>query len=114
MKIVELCVIFKILKICHIPPLPPPPIFAAPGQKNPPYLTKSGGNPPRLATLVHPETLRSVGVIFSKFLQSALFSKIHSYVARVFKKRISSLEMDYFSILVYQYAYMEYIRDPRN
>ena len=62
----------------------------------------------------HPETSRSVGVIFSKFLQSALFSKIHSYVAPVFQKRISSLKMDYFSILVYQYADMEYIRDPRN
>ena len=53
-------------------------------------------------------------MIFSQFLQSAIFSKIHSYVARVFKKRISSLKMDYFTILVYQYAYMEYIRDPRN
>ena len=47
---------------------------------------------------------------FSKFLQSALFSKIHSYVAPVFQKRISSLKMDYFSILVYQYANIEDIR----
>ena len=62
----------------------------------------------------HPEPGRSVGVNFSKFLQSALFSKIHSYVAPVFQKRISSLKMDYFSILVYQYANIEYIRDPRN
>ena len=58
--------------------------------------------------------LAPVGVIFSKILQSALFSKIYSYVAHVFQKRISSLKMDYFSLLVYQYAEMEYIRDPRN
>ena len=67
-----------------------------------------------IASLIHPKTSRSVGVIFSKFLQSASFSKIHSYVARVFKKRIFSVKIDYFSLLVYQYAYMEYIRDPKN
>ena len=62
----------------------------------------------------HPKTSRSVGVIFSKFLQSALFSKIHSYVAHVFQKRISSLKNDCFLTLVYQNAYIEYIHDLRN
>ena len=62
----------------------------------------------------HPELGRSVGVIFSKFLQSALFSKIHSYVAHVFEKRISSLKNDSFLTLVYQNAYIEYIHDLRN